>query len=467
MTDDAKQWLRKFLELRSPGVAEQKPQFFEQFAADADQLALAQQILALQHMIQEKWRLQNRVDDIMRLHLPIPNGMSGKPYSAHLPFLTLGLDDVVAFEFEGIEALGLVFDEQEEKIIGTPNQAGDFTLNFKFRVIGEAEDAAWNVKKMTLVINHNPKSLWKNLPSDPQGRFAKADDAHDMGRLGEKHLVVASRRGRSHANTGTYRDDDYAFCHLADSGWSAVAMADGAGSASAARKGSELATAAVVDWVMHHGDLTHLTQKISERQSETNEESTKNLNLAIYDVLSQIARFAHKCIHACAESEGLALSDFHTTLIFALFKKFDFGYAVLAFSVGDCPVALLNADQSELTLLNKLDVGEFGGGTRFITMPEIFNPEKLHNRFRFKLVQDFSHLFLMTDGIYDPKFEVEAKLEKLESWQAFLDDLKGNNADKAAVDFDPENTEMGAQLAQWMDFWSPGNHDDRTLAIIF
>jgi hypothetical protein len=73
----------------------------------------------------------------------------------------------------------------------------------------------------------------------------------------------------------------------------------------------------------------------------------------------------------------------------------------------------------------------------------------------------------MTDGIYDPKFVVEANLEKIEKWHEFLEDLGGNNEEKITVEFKPENTEIANQLSTWMDFWSPGNHDDRTLAIIF
>ena len=74
---------------------------------------------------------------------------------------------------------------------------------------------------------------------------------------------------------------------------------------------------------------------------------------------------------------------------------------------------------------------------------------------------------LMTDGIYDAKFVVEANLEKLEKWKEFIEDLQGNNEDNAKVVFEESNTEIANQLSTWMDFWSPGNHDDRTLAIVF
>jgi hypothetical protein len=156
-------------------------------------------------------------------------------------------------------------------------------------------------------------------------------------------------------------------------------------------------------------------------------------------------------------------------LIFSLFKKFDFGYAVLTFGVGDCPIAVINKDKTMSTLMNWLDVGEFGGGTRFITQAEIFHSESnpMPTRFNFQIFPDFSYIFLMTDGIYDPKFVVEANLEKDEKWVDFLADLEGNNPEKIKVNFNYENNEIEQELSKWMDFWSTGNHDDRTLAIIY
>jgi serine/threonine protein phosphatase PrpC len=135
--------------------------------------------------------------------------------------------------------------------------------------------------------------------------------------------------------------------------------------------------------------------------------------------------------------------------------------------VGDCPIGVLSPDSTEVTLLNWIDVGEFGGGTRFITMPEIFRNEKFATRFSFKLIEDFSYLVLMSDGIYDPKFVVEASLEDVKKWQEFFKDLNGKNEDFITVELSPENKEITNQLSDWMDFWSTGNHDDRTLVLVF
>ena len=175
----------------------------------------------------------------------------------------------------------------------------------------------------------------------------------------------------------------------------------------------------------------------------------------------------HKKLEAFAASVGASLKDLISTLIFTLFKKYDVGYALLSFGVGDCPIAVLNKQVTEVTLMNWLDVGEFGGGTRFITMPEIFQNEKFATRFGFKLIEDFSYLIMMSDGIYDPKFVVEANLPNIQKWQEFLADLNGQNEDKVTVTLSPDNKDLEAQFSEWMDFWSPGNHDDRTLALVF
>ena len=72
----------------------------------------------------------------------------------------------------------------------------------------------------------------------------------------------------------------------------------------------------------------------------------------------------------------------------------------------------------------------------------------------------------MTDGIYDPKFVVENNLTQIDKWKDFLNDLNGQNEDLAKVDFQNDEN-IAEQLLHWLDFWSKGNSDDRTLAIIY
>ena len=96
-------------------------------------------------------------------------------------------------------------------------------------------------------------------------------------------------------------------------------------------------------------------------------------------------------------------------------------------------------------------------------MPEIFkDATALYQRLRFYIVDDFTALFLMSDGVSDPKFETDANLNNPDKWDTLWDDLKENG-----VDLTDDNEVSKDQLLDWLDFWAPGNHDDRTIAILY
>jgi len=474
---EIKQYIKNLFSQNNIIVASKRQHLFDEYVNEHFNVEAVELIKEKQKIMMDKWVLKNRVEDIIAKQIIIPNATVGKPYKAILDFVKLDVKDLIYIEFVNLEQYGLIYNDELQIIEGKPLQSGDFKIKMKFRVLGEAEDAELHEKMVSLVINADPKSLWKNIASD-EGKdeawknknYWKLDNTDDFQALGNKHIVVSSKRGRSHANVGSFRDDDYSFKHFEDNGWSIVCVADGAGSAKFSREGSKIACNAVVDFFDESFTVENLEEFdgiLLDHYNKVGEDTSKKISHFVYNNLSKAAAFAHKRIEDFANKAESPIKDFHSTLIFALFKKFDFGYAILSFGVGDCPIGLLNKDLTEIKLMNWLDVGEFGGGTRFITMPEIFNSDKFPTRFGFKLMDNFSYLMLMTDGIYDAKFVVEANLEKIEKWQEFVEDLKGNNEDKAAVEFDSDNKEIANQLSSWMDFWSPGNHDDRTLAIIF
>lgn len=484
---DPKLYIQKLLEHKGVDITSRKQQLLDDFISNDAVYQAAVTILEQQTYIMKHWTIRDKIDDIMAVRIVIPNATAGKPYSAVIDYDKYGLTGLVYDEWTGLEALGLQLDKRTKTISGIPAVSGELQFSLHFKVAGESESDAPNVKPVTLIVNPDPKSLWKNIPSDREAIFWKADDDRAAGVLGDKHIVVASNRGRSHENTGAFRDDDFAFKYIESTGWSVVAVSDGAGSYPLSRRGAELACKSVVDYFEHLTDLQALQELEGKiRQYETHQEEAlwKEIEVSAKQQLYKAVLHAHNSIrteatqlHAAAPElftnpKAKALQDyFHATLIFTLFKKFDAGYILLTFGVGDCPIAVMNKDRTDTLLLNKLDVGEFGGGTRFVTQSDIYQPDArpltMAERFNVLYTADFSYLFLMTDGIYDAKFVVEANLEKHDQWTAFVADLEGNNDAHALVDLNPGNEQIADELAGWMDFWSPGNHDDRTLAIIY
>jgi serine/threonine protein phosphatase PrpC len=511
---DPKKYIRFLFEQKNISIPDKRNTLFEEFVGKEENIEAVKVIYENQKILMDKWILKNRINDILDKQIIIPNATVNKKYEAVLDFVKMGLSDLIVVEFDSLEQYGLIYED--EKIKGLPLQSGDFKIMMRFKVDGELESTALNEKRISLVINANPKSLWKNIPSTKtENNFWKPDDVSETSAIGDRQIVISSKRGRSHANVGSFRDDDYAYKYFENTGWSIVCVADGAGSAPLARQGSKIACEEIIHFFEEKLDIEtdkdfteiitayHTLNNLGEIKTNKtieeviNEDTSadvvvdengnligepqleiaepkneleiiqKKITLLLYNNLGKAAFAVHKKLEAFASAQGCTLKELHSTLIFALFKKHEFGYAIFTFGVGDCPIGLLNKDCTEIKLMNWLDVGEFGGGTRFITMPEIFNSDKFTTRFGFKLIEDFSYLMLMTDGIYDPKFVVEASLEKIEKWKDFLADLGGNNEENITVDFSKDNTEIANQLSTWMDFWSPGNHDDRTLAIVF
>ena len=108
------------------------------------------------------------------------------------------------------------------------------------------------------------------------------------------------------------------------------------------------------------------------------------------------------------------------------------------------------------------DEGEYGGQTRFVTMPEIFqDPTACYKRLRFTLVDDFTALFLMSDGVSDAKFETTNNLKNPQKWDELWENLEHKGVGLTTGEEVAKN-----QLLSWLDFWSQGNYDDRTIAVL-
>lgn len=103
-------------------------------------------------------------------------------------------------------------------------------------------------------------------------------------------------------------------------------------------------------------------------------------------------------------------------------------------------------------------------------MPDIFQDSTaLYKRLRFSIEEDFTALMLMTDGVSDPMFETECNLNDYSKWNEFWNRIKAGFPEDEipGVDLSDDNSESQYQLLKWMDFWSSGNHDDRTMAILY
>lgn len=416
-------------------------------------------------------------NEIRQLGLRFPNGTVKKDYSVSFELPTDKISDI---ELIGAEELGLVLAVGEDgrcSLSGKPKTAGDFSLKLRYRTV-EGEPAS--ELAIPVAFNPNPRDLWKNIPTDTgipyykpdcDNAYIKVESAADG--TPKKDIVAASQRGRSHAQEGKARDDHFSLFHCDESDWYIIAVADGAGSAKYSRKGSEVACQTVIEHCKSLLlDNPDFEASIREYEAEReNQEKRTNVTRYVIDIIYKGAMKAHEAVKKVSEAnEEAKLKDFATTLMFAICKKYDFGWFIASFWVGDGAMCLFDAENKTAKLLGTPDEGEFSGQTRFLTMPEIFrDPEVVAKRLRMAIVPDFTALFLMSDGISDPMFETDKNLNDYAKWEEFYKNLKNGFPDDeiGGVDLSDDNEAAKDQLLRWLDFWSPGNHDDRTIAILY
>jgi serine/threonine protein phosphatase PrpC len=417
----------------------------------------------------DKWKEKIKIEEIKAKQIVLPNGTVDKPYHLTLDFSQLKLTEIGDYNIEIDEKIGLIFNRAENAISGVLRAAGDHTLVFNFKLKNATEDNPFQKKEIKLIVNPDPKSLWKNDPTPIDIDYYKKDTDSAHFEFGPKKLIIGSKRGRSHAHEAKPRDDDFDFSFDEQNGWGIVAIADGAGSAKFSRKGSQIACNSVLEYfgAINDGIFVEIEPAIKAYLIEQNEETLKAISSQFITHLGSAALSAQNKIREEATVKNAEMRDFSTTLIFSLIKKYDSKFLIAAFWVGDGAIGIYNKEKQELSVLGTPDSGEFAGQTRFLTMSDIFAEGAYANRVKFKVVEDFTALVLMTDGITDPKFQTDNNLSRIEKWNELWADLEGMNQDSCKVDFSKPIDEVEAELMTWLDFWSPGNHDDRTIAILY
>lgn len=404
----------------------------------------------------------------------LPNGKVNQPYR-----VTVNLDDLLTemseICFEGLEPVGLSFDSQTNRIEGTPVRAGDHKIVLKCKRKDWEEGKPVFEREVALIINPDPRSLWNSIPTPEDIEYYKPDsdkgfvrvEAKKTSLLGKKKrrkdMVAASQRGRSHAHEGKPRDDDFALSFIEPSEWYVMAVADGAGSARYSRKGSQIACTTVIEVCRAKLEEKGETfeKRIQEFKKDASADNRKKVGDVLYEIIASAVFLSYKNIEKEAQEKGAPVKDYATTLILSICKKFPFGWFVGSFWVGDGGIGIYRKEPPFLKIMGEADGGEFAGQTRFLTMAEIIQPTEMYRRLRFEIVEEFTALVLMTDGVTDPKFDTDANLGRIEKWNGLMDDLGSE------VNFADDDEETAGKLLGWLDFWSQGNHDDRTIAILY
>lgn len=466
-------------------------------------------------------------DNAYQFRLPI--GKTGEEYRACCDLFDSrgsirGLPDSIRFEVKCSPAfrevgLSCERDKRGQLIVsGRPLKPLDVVVYI--RVIDALNKNEMQTTTTLSIITNDPFDLWQvnDPPKDipyPQEELDVCEARSVKLRKNTLLAIGASKRGRMHEHNGTCRDDSFSILMSEDPyDWHFFAVADGAGSARFSRVGARIACetatqglkkffqenrASIDDLFVEEIErLDYLRRDENEFTTATNDFVRKTnidkiFSNVVYDAYVKIVEEAKEMARLTAESTSpyygkmgdtpIGVRDYHTTLLCAAVKCFgrvnDLKdkpnsraiWALATYWVGDGALAFYRSNARvkgvpTVELLGEADGGEYAGETRFLTMKEEATLEKVSSRARVSFLRSFDRLTLATDGVTDPIFESDAQLKDLNRWNYFWSDFLKENAERF---FDESaDPQVRAQaLLDGMKFKIRGNHDDRTMLVVF
>lgn len=386
-----------------------------------------------------------------RAKIIIPNARAGERFSSPVAIVLDEGQQATVRDVVFPRNIGLTFDKEHKLLTGTPTENGDIELSVLWSCASHDECET----KQLFIVNPDPRSLWKVVEPPADASYPKSHlDAAGLVR-GDIRIAAASRRGRSHEHAGSFRDDDFYINHCQETGWSVMLVADGAGSAVNSREGSRIAVQTAGDYLFNQlSGLkgVHLKQHITAWEG-SDQQATINAMLHHFKQAATLAVNSIQNEAICAEQP---VKSYSTTLLATVALRTDKELFAAAFWLGDGAIGAYSPS-GKVRILGNPDSGEYAGQTRFLDQSIIADPS-FSGRISVGKWNDVSHLILMTDGVSDPLFETDNGLRSDEKWTRLLDELIPVLTDASIA---PE------RLGDWLNFFSTGNHDDRTIAVLW
>jgi hypothetical protein len=389
-------------------------------------------------------RKVKRVEPSFRL----PNCRVGQSYEGKLE---CDQKHITIEKVEVPQDQGLVFNLAENTLVGVPSVSGEITIRVFWRVQND-ELPGVHATSCILISNPDPRSLWQVKEPSEDLPYRKPHLDSQLHKHGDKTLIGASRRGRSHEHSGTFRDDDFFLGYEDQSDWGILMVADGAGSAEFSREGSKIAVQTAGGYLKETLDEAFLGKLNALIDRWGGGDAMEQIGSEFHYLYHGMATQAVQRIEQEAKDKGSDARQFSTTLLTTLIRPVGDELFVASFWMGDGAIAAYGPEGT-VKVLGTPDGGEYAGQTRFLDRAALADKD-FGKRVRIGKLAGVEAVILMTDGVSDPYFETDNGLLDPKKWDRLWSEiepkLKGSNAE--------------SDLLEWLHFFIQGHHDDRTIA---
>lgn len=396
-------------------------------------------------------------------YFQIPNARAGQPYQGQVR--TQGSDaQLVLLNAETVilpEDIGIAYNAGENCFEGIPTRAGEFEFRFQYRLAQPKDaqkDQQWLDAACAFIVTADPRSLWQVKEPSPDEPYQKPHQQQQLIKGQNFQVAAVSRRGRSHEHAGSFRDDEVHVQQVGDTDWSILLVADGAGSAPFSREGSRLAVQEAATILAQYIEQQHvqLDAQLAGWQIGAQDQASSAIANGLYkefhDLFYKVMQQAITRIDQEATHRAVASKAFATTLLAAVVRQTDSSTFVSSFWVGDGAIAVYSPQK--MRLMGTPDAGEFAGQTRFLDKSIA---QQFSQRVNIGYYDNIHAVILLTDGVSDPRFETDAGLASQQKWDALWQEWQPSLS----------NPQPDTALLEWMHFFQPGHHDDRSLAVLW